>query len=87
MFIYKIRNKRTGLFSSGGSYPRWTKKGKVWRQLSHVRQHLDHVERGLYRRRLYIDDPSEIVEYAIVEHSTISLEGYYGRGKETDNNG
>lgn len=29
MKIYKIRNKNTGLYSSGGSCPRWTKKGKT----------------------------------------------------------
>jgi hypothetical protein len=28
--MFKIRNKQTGLFSTGGYSPGWTKKGKVW---------------------------------------------------------
>lgn len=43
--IYKIRKKgTTDLFSSGGSNPRWTKKGKTWGSMSHVTSHLGHQE-------------------------------------------
>lgn len=37
--VYKIR-KANGLFSSGGSEPRFTKKGKVWGSLGALKQHL-----------------------------------------------
>jgi len=38
--MYKIRHKETGLYSSGGAYPRWTKRGKVWYALHHIAAHL-----------------------------------------------
>lgn len=37
---YKIRDKNTGLFSTGGVSPKWTKKGKVWTSEGHVKSHL-----------------------------------------------
>lgn len=37
--VYKIRNSK-GLFSTGGSKPRFVKDGKVWSKLSHVKLHL-----------------------------------------------
>lgn len=30
MTIYKIRNKKTSLFSTGGRYAKWSEKGKIW---------------------------------------------------------
>lgn len=35
--IYKIRNKKTGLFSTGGINPNWNKNGKNWKTLAHVK--------------------------------------------------
>lgn len=37
---YKIRNKRTDLFSTGGAVPHWNKRGKTWRSLRALNQHL-----------------------------------------------
>jgi hypothetical protein len=39
MRIFKIRNPQ-GLFSTGGSRPTWTPKGKTWVALNHIRAHL-----------------------------------------------
>lgn len=39
MTAYKIRNPQ-GLFSTGGSTPRWTKRGKTWVALNHLNAHL-----------------------------------------------
>lgn len=42
--IYKIMNKNTGKFSKGGSDGGdkiWTKNGKSWGNLGHVRSHLN----------------------------------------------
>lgn len=48
MKIYKIRNMKTGLFSMGGSstpyYSRlWSKQGKSWNTLNHVKLHLKGI--------------------------------------------
>lgn len=38
--FYKIRNKRTGLFSKGGNTPLWNKTGKTWQTLGLLRSHI-----------------------------------------------
>lgn len=38
--LYKIRHRKTGLFSTGGAYPGWSKKGKSWSSLTYVKSHL-----------------------------------------------
>lgn len=38
--VFKIRDIETGLFSTGGTSPRWTKRGKSWSQINHVKNHL-----------------------------------------------
>ena len=40
MKIYKIKSLKTGRFSTGGSYPSYTKKGKTWAEKGHVSSHL-----------------------------------------------
>lgn len=37
---YKIRNRNTGLYSTGGLHPSWTKMGKTWASLRTLRSHL-----------------------------------------------
>lgn len=40
MKIYKIKSLKTGRFSTGGSSPCYTKRGKTWAEKSHVSLHL-----------------------------------------------
>jgi hypothetical protein len=61
--IFKIRRKSDGLYSTGGSDPVFTSKGKVWKQRSHVTLHLGQLSRqskGVY-------DDCEIVELLTIE--------------------
>lgn len=39
MTIYKIRNA-AGLYSTGGTNPSWSKRGKTWVALNHLNAHL-----------------------------------------------
>lgn len=43
--VYKIRNQE-GLFSSGGTYPKWSKVGKVWASRNALSNHLTLVNDG-----------------------------------------
>lgn len=61
MKIYKIRHKLTGLFSTGGSNPFWTKKGKTWSSIGHVKSHISGVVDYGYR------DKSDMVNWEIIE--------------------
>jgi len=70
--VYKIRNKETGLFSTGGSIPRWKKVGKTWSGLGPVTNHLVMwCEKYDYKRgkKIIADIPNEweIVKYELKE--------------------
>jgi len=63
--IYKIRNRDTGLFSTGGTYPRWEKVGKVWKARNHLTNHLTTVAvEGVYGSN------ADVVEYEVTEQAT-----------------
>ena len=60
---YKIRNKKTGLYSTGGhAYEdkNFNKVGKTWKNLGHVKSHL-----GMYDSNRITD--WEVVTFALVE--------------------
>ena len=64
MTVYRLRDRRPGLFSTGGYRPGWSKKGKVWNGLGPVRAHIT--------MNRYYEDPEwighvEIVEYRLEE--------------------
>lgn len=40
MNAFKIKDSKTGKFSTGGASPNWTKNGKVWGSISHLKSHL-----------------------------------------------
>ena len=44
MKIFKIKNKK-GLFSTGGRYAKWSKKGKVWNSKENAQKAIDWYTR------------------------------------------
>lgn len=46
---YVIVDLNTGLFSSGGTNPRFKKKGKIWSSLGHLKNHLALFTEKYYR--------------------------------------
>ena len=67
--MFKIRDKKTGKFSTGGVYPRFTKSGKAWMHIGHVKNHLNVV---MYTKS-YEGKDLEVVEFEIVEKSVKDL--------------
>jgi len=67
--VFRIFNKKTGLFSKGGSPPGWNKIGKVWKQLSHLNLHFGQVD-----AKHYID--CDVVQYETIITSTFSAEEF-----------
>lgn len=66
MKVYKIKNNK-GLFSTGGMYPNFTKHGKAWSHLGHVKLHLNQVVRaGRY-------DDCVVVVYELIEEEKESF--------------
>lgn len=72
MSVFKIRNKESGLFSTGGEYPRFNKTGKAWSSMRNLRLHLSQFVTGPHRfHRFY--DGCEIVELVIKEQTEPEL--------------
>ncbi len=65
MEIFKIRSKKTGLYSGGRRYPSWTKTGKAWtsdaKLLGHLYMFTD------YKGNVSIPEDWEIVTFTVVE--------------------
>jgi hypothetical protein len=69
--VFKIKSTLTGLFSTGGSSPDWSKKGKTWSQRGHVSLHLS----GLCGngRRIYRQHDAVVVECVIKEEDVSTI--------------
>lgn len=76
MKIYKIRHMQTGLYSAGGSYsPRWTKRGKTWNTLGHLKSHI----RGIvgHKQGTTLRDMCfwEVIEIEVTENASMMCTG------------
>lgn len=71
---YRIRRISDGLYSLGGSRPRWNKKGKTWVDLHCLKKHLSLVRYPINPSNPYNDcDNFEIVcDYYV----TVRTEGH-----------
>lgn len=64
-YVYKIRDKNTGKFSTGGEMPRWNVKGKVWNRKSHIASHMLQLTGRYCRENMAFYRNAEIVEYEV----------------------
>jgi hypothetical protein len=79
-FIYKIRRRSDGLFSSGGTCPSFSKKGKVWTARGHVTSHLSQF--GDSNKKLYYKD-CEVVCIEIQEVDTDTIDVFEWKPTES----
>ena len=68
MNVYKIRFP-DGTFSTGGSSPKRSKKGKTWNSLGNIKSHL----RLLWKQSCYQDAEIIVFEVTEVDTGTISI--------------
>lgn len=73
--LYKIRNTITNEYSNGGSYPSFTSRGKMWKGLGQLRNHLAMLKPYGSDKvgKFHLYEDCEIVEYELVERQTISM--------------
>lgn len=80
MKVYKIRDRETGLFSTGGYYPQWERIGKFWHQMKYLRAHLRLVKSAYYYdgnvRKQSLDryKNAEVVEYILDKSRVFTIE-------------
>lgn len=83
--VYKIKDTNTGLYSTGGSNPRWTKKGKTWSARNHVTCSLSQgfIRDSEYRRKYENNIPSSWVIVTIDSENGIKEENARSLWPET----
>jgi hypothetical protein len=69
--VYKIRDKTTGLFSTGGTVPGWHARGKSWSGLGPLKVHLSQYLSVNSFRNAVIPDNWEIVVFVLAEGATM----------------
>lgn len=78
LVVYRLRSKVTGLYSRGGTSPIFDKKGKIWRNIGHVKNHLNQL--NAYHRDRYkqLDVELQELEFSVSENciSTTSYEDF-----------
>ncbi len=75
--MYKIQQRKTGLFSTGGTIPKWDKNGKIWRMRGHVVSHINQ----LWKEQLegYID--ADVVKFELVPCEIESISMFVAKAK------
>ena len=65
--FYKIRQRGTGLWSTGSSgRPSWKHTGRIWTGMGALKLHLFHVSKRRHGRASPYYDDVEIVEFELV---------------------
>jgi len=66
MTVYRIKNQTTGLYSTGGENPHWTKKGKLWTLAGALKNHFNLVNPVHYMPGVnFVVVSYELVDYPI----------------------
>lgn len=83
MKIYMIKHTKTGMYSTGGTVPKWVMIGqaKIWRRLWHVKSSITTYRDEIVRRKLSQsskDDSSDwdIIEFDVQDSSGINMGPY-----------
>lgn len=77
MKIYKIQRTTDNLFSTGGTYPKFTKKGKIWSAINHVTAHLTGcVHDNYYEQRNYrANSGTLLADCVLIEYDVSEKDG------------
>jgi hypothetical protein len=70
--MFKIRNKITGLFSTGGTIPQWNENGKVWRLRGHIVSHINQLWKDQFEDYC----AAEVVKYKLEECMTEDISAF-----------
>lgn len=76
--LFKIRRKSDGLFSTGGSKPRFTSVGKLWRK-QHINSHLSMLKSTNRSKPNIIKDVyagCEVVSFNLTEEGSEDMNEY-----------
>ncbi len=84
MYGYKIRRRTDGLFSTGGDNPEFIVNGKIWKQIGHIKNHLNLIFKEA--KDLYNDCDLVTFEYVIIQELPMTkfVENYIEKKNRKD---
>jgi len=68
--IWKIMNKKTGMFWSGGRWGRWTSTGRIWQRIGDVKNSLNYMESYSKNEIKYV----QVVHMSIISWFPVELD-------------
>lgn len=71
--FYRIQDSETGLFSTGGENPNWTKNGKIWK-ITGLRKHTALIRDKIKRTGFNPYKNADVVVYSVKPIRSLSLE-------------
>ena len=83
IIVYKIRRKSDGLFSNGGENPIFMKRGKMWTNIGHIKNHFNGI-REAHTSKKYLEflyKNCEIVTFLLSEADSIDIIEFLEKGK------
>jgi hypothetical protein len=80
MKFYKIRNTKTGLYSTGGVWPRWSKLGRVFNTIGHLKSHLNPFRNDEFMKEAYKE--AEVIELETIENWIIPVQRFIEKGTD-----
>lgn len=66
-YVYKIFDPKTGLYSDGGIWSIWTKRGKMFLRLCDVKAHLTYISRYGHHDKLGRYKRCQLITYRMTE--------------------
>lgn len=72
--MFKIRSRKTGLFSAGGAWPKWNTVGKVWKRKGDLSSHFTQL--GNQGRTIYLEADAEVVVCETVVLEAVPVDQY-----------
>ncbi len=80
--MYKIQRRTDSLFSSGGSYGTFSKKGKVWSTLGGLKSHLSLLSNSYANVMKKEYKNCDIIEYVEVIGNITPVDSFMGEVNE-----
>jgi len=81
IIVYKIRRKSDGLYSNGGNEPVFMKRGKIWTNVGHIKNHFNII-REYHTSKKYLENlykNCEIVTFELSPTETVNIEEFLSR--------
>ena len=80
-FFYKIKNNKTGFYRLAGGYEKWSKQGKVWKNLQALKLHFSLYDQYPHKdKNTLLDKDWTIEKYSTIPVESIPIKDFLTQG-------